>query len=54
MYIPLDKLPPQNLFAEEAVLGAALLDKDALAEIAEIIKSPDRFYKTANLCCCFI
>ncbi len=48
MYIPLDKLPPQNLFAEEAVLGAALLDKDALAEIAEIIKSPDRFYKTAN------
>ena len=48
MYIPLDKLPPQNLFAEEAVLGAALLDKDALAEVTEIIKTPDRFYKTAN------
>jgi replicative DNA helicase len=38
------KLPPQALDAEEAVLGAILLNKDALLEVVDII-SPESFYK---------
>lgn len=37
------KLPPQNLTAEKAVIGAILLDKDAIIKIAEILE-PDYFY----------
>jgi len=43
----LDRLPPQNLDAETSVLGAMLLDKDAIANAIERI-SPDYFYKEAN------
>ncbi|MCX6810054.1 MAG: replicative DNA helicase [Candidatus Berkelbacteria bacterium] len=38
------KLPPQNLEAEQAVLGAILIDKDALYKIAELLQ-PDDFYR---------
>ncbi len=38
------KLPPQNIQAEESLLGALLIDKDAIVAVAEILK-PDFFYK---------
>ncbi|MEO1448304.1 MAG: replicative DNA helicase [Bacteroidota bacterium] len=41
------KLPPQALDMEEAVLGALLLEKDALHRIMDIVK-PNMFYKDAN------
>ncbi len=41
------KLPPQNLEAEQSLLGCILIDKDALLKIADII-NPEDFYKTAH------
>ncbi len=41
------RVPPQALDMEEAVLGALLLEKDALHRIIDALK-PDMFYKTAN------
>ncbi len=38
-----DRLPPSNLDAERAVLGACLLDREALADITEFLL-PDDFY----------
>ncbi len=38
------KLPPQNIEAEQSVLGSLLLDKDAIVKIAESLK-PDHFYR---------
>ncbi|WP_194777810.1 replicative DNA helicase [Pararhodonellum marinum] len=43
----LGKLPPQALDLEEAVLGALMLEKDALTEVVDILK-PDSFYKDAH------
>ena len=43
----LDRLPPQNLDAEMSVLGAMLLDKEAIAQAIESIGS-ESFYKEAN------
>ncbi len=48
MNIPLDKVPPQNLDAEMSVLGACLIDRDALSRIAETITEPSDFYKTVH------
>ncbi len=42
------KIPPQAKELEEAVLGAIMLEKDKLAEVLEIIQSPDCFYVDAN------
>lgn len=39
------KLPPQNIEAEQSLLGALLIDKDAIVAIAEILH-PDHFYRT--------
>ncbi len=39
----LDRLPPQNLEAESSVLGALMLDKDAIIKIADIVIADD-FY----------
>lgn len=36
-------IPPHNLEAEEAVLGALLIDKDAIIKIADVVSSED-FY----------
>ena len=36
------KIPPQNVEAEQSVLGSLLLDKDALLKIADFLK-PDDF-----------
>jgi replicative DNA helicase len=41
------KLPPQNLEAEQAVLGAILLDKQALFKTLEVL-DPDEFYRPAH------
>lgn len=40
----LSKIPPQNLEAEESVLGAMLLERDAIARVIEFL-SPKHFYK---------
>lgn len=41
------KIPPQNLEAEESVLGALLIDKDAVIKVADSLK-PEHFYHDAN------
>ncbi|MDR1171192.1 MAG: replicative DNA helicase [Bacteroidales bacterium] len=41
------KLPPQAVDIEEAVLGAIMLEKDAIYDVIEILK-PDCFYKEAH------
>ncbi|MCB1248886.1 MAG: replicative DNA helicase [Acidimicrobiales bacterium] len=41
------RVPPHNLQAEESLLGAMLLSKDAIAVASEVL-SPDDFYKPAH------
>ena len=41
------KLPPQAIDLEEAVLGALMLEKDALSAVIDILK-PEVFYKDAH------
>ena len=41
--MPVGKLPPQALDMEEAVLGALMLEKDALHRIMDILK-PHMFF----------
>lgn len=41
------KLPPQNIEAERSVLGALMLDKDAIIKVANLVRSGD-FYKDAH------
>ena len=43
-YSGLGKLPPQAIDLEEAVLGALMLEKDALSSVIDILK-PEVFYK---------
>lgn len=45
--LPISKLPPQNVEAEQSVLGAILLDNNALNKALEIL-NPDDFYKEAH------
>lgn len=45
--IALDKVPPQNLEAEMAVLGSMLIDEEAIAVAAETL-SNDNFYKDSH------
>ncbi|MQW22563.1 MULTISPECIES: replicative DNA helicase [unclassified Lactococcus] len=45
--IDLIKAPPQDLAAEQAVLGAMFLDSDRLVEVKEFISAKD-FYKTSH------
>ena len=42
-----DRLPPQDLNAEQSVLGSMLLNKDAIADCLEAVKSHD-FYRPAH------
>ncbi|MDP3245084.1 MAG: replicative DNA helicase [bacterium] len=39
-----EKLTPQNIEAEQSLLGALLIDKDAILKIADIV-APEDFYK---------
>ncbi len=43
----LDRLPPQNIDAEEAILGGILLDPEAITRVMEILR-PDAFYISAH------
>lgn len=45
--VSLDKIPPQNLEAEMAVLGSMLLDEDAISVASEMIER-DSFYKDSH------
>jgi replicative DNA helicase len=45
--IPFDRLPPQNVEAEQSVLGAVLLENEALAAVIEHL-IPNDFYKDAH------
>jgi len=42
--VSLDRLPPQSIEAEQSVLGALLIDKDAVIEVAEFLRADD-FYR---------
>ena len=41
------RLPPQNLEAEQGVLGALLIDRDAITRVADIVR-PEDFYRDAH------
>ncbi len=43
----MEKLPPQNLEAEQSVLGGILLENEALNEVADILQ-PDDFYRRSH------
>jgi len=45
--MPAGRIPPHNLEAEESLLGAMLLSRDAIASAMEICK-PDDFYKSSH------
>src|ERR1043165_8306091 len=40
---PGDRTPPQDMAAEQSVLGAMLISKDAIAAVAEGIRAPDSY-----------
>ncbi len=43
-----NRVPPHNLSAEESLLGAMLLSRDAIVAAIEVQLSPDDFYKPAH------
>lgn len=47
--VGIEKLPPQNVEAEEAVLGALLIDPGAISRVDAILK-PEDFYREKNGC----
>jgi replicative DNA helicase len=42
-----DRLPPQNIEAEEAILGGILLDPEAIARVIDLLQ-PEMFYVAAH------
>ncbi len=42
-----ERLPPQNIEAEEEIIGGLLLDPDAITRVAELLQ-PDAFYISAH------
>jgi replicative DNA helicase len=42
-----ERVPPQDLDAEQSVLGGMLLSKDAIADVVEVLKGQD-FYRPAH------
>jgi replicative DNA helicase len=42
-----DRLPPQNIDAEEAILGGILLDPEAISRVVELLR-PEAFYISAH------
>ncbi len=42
-----ERLPPQNLEAEQSVLGSMMLSAEAIAEVVEVLQ-PDDFYRSAH------
>jgi replicative DNA helicase len=45
--VPAGKIPPQNLDAEMSLLGAVLIDEEALADVSEHV-TPNDFYEKRN------
>ena len=43
----IDRVPPQNIEAEQAVLGAMLIKKEAIAEVSQILSASD-FYRESH------
>ena len=43
----MSKIPPQNLEAEASLLGALMLDKEAIIKVGDVLK-PSDFYKDGN------
>ncbi|MDR1513506.1 MAG: replicative DNA helicase [Propionibacteriaceae bacterium] len=43
----IDRTPPQDIAAEQSVLGAMLMSKDAIANVIEVVHGPD-FYRPAH------
>jgi len=39
-----DRIPPQNIEAEQSVLGALMLDKNAIIQVADLLRTDD-FYR---------
>ncbi|MDR7518907.1 MAG: replicative DNA helicase [Armatimonadota bacterium] len=44
---PVERVPPQNLEAEQSVLGSMLLERDAIARVVEMVR-PEDFYREAH------
>jgi replicative DNA helicase len=44
---PSDRTPPQDMEAEQCVLGAMLMSKDAIADVVEVLRGSD-FYRPAH------
>jgi replicative DNA helicase len=42
-----DRTPPQDLIAEQSVLGGMMLSKDAIADVVEVVRGAD-FYRPAH------
>ncbi len=47
--VSLQKLPPQNIEAEQSVLGAILIDNDAMNKVLEILGEKDFYRETHRL-----
>lgn len=43
----LDRIPPQNVEAEQSVLGAMLIEREAISRVAEFLRAED-FYREAH------
>ncbi|HEY6740018.1 MAG TPA: replicative DNA helicase, partial [Actinopolymorphaceae bacterium] len=44
---PADRVPPQDIAAEQSVLGGMLMSKDAIADVVETVRGQD-FYRPAH------
>jgi replicative DNA helicase len=44
----ISKVPPHNIEAEQSILGAMLISKDAIATATELISDPDMFYNAQH------
>jgi replicative DNA helicase len=44
---PDDRVPPQDVHAEQSVIGGMLLSKDAIADVVEVLRGHD-FYRPAH------
>jgi replicative DNA helicase len=45
--MPVDRLPPQNVEAEQSVLGSLLIDREAVIRVASFLR-PDDFYRETH------
>lgn len=43
----IERVPPQNIEAEQAVIGGMLIEKEAISKVAEFLKADD-FYREAH------